>query len=132
MKGDKNSPYHINISYYLDGSVHTIMKYRSNDNPKDARIDIRLRKGDKRKFYKICEDFGLCPSNLVERWIHRFILNSKNVKQAMNVIGNPHDEAMADFDEYMDDTLLSLEEFDRECERANNKITEHFKVSKGK
>ena len=68
---------------------------------KDTRISIRLSKEDKKQFYKICATYGLCPSKLIERWIHRFNLNArrKNIS-IIQVVWNPHDEAYADYNEY--------------------------------
>ena len=78
------------------------MKVRITD-PKDARIDIRLRREDKRKFYKVCDQYGLCPSVVLERWIHRFVLNSKQIKIMYDgVVLHPKQEVFDDYDTYMD------------------------------
>ena len=76
------------------------MKFRVRDT-KDARIDLRLRKEDKRQFYKICDQYGLCPSDVLERWIRRFVLNTKSLKQCYTgVVIHPRDEVFAELVDY--------------------------------
>lgn len=68
---------------------------------KDTRISLRLSKEDKREFYKICDMHGLCPSKIMERWIHRFNLNAKKTNiQFGAVVKSLYDEMYADYEEY--------------------------------
>lgn len=67
---------------------------------KDARIDVRLAKAKKEKFYEICEMNGLCPSLLIEKWIGRFINQSKKNKIQFKEIYSATTERLAEYEEY--------------------------------
>lgn len=68
---------------------------------KDARISVRVSKVDKREFYRICELHGLCPSKIMERWIHRFNLNAKKTNPKFStIVKSTHDEMYAEYEEY--------------------------------
>ena len=68
---------------------------------KDARIEIRISKSKKEKFYNVCEANGLCPSILIERWINRFINNSKKNKIDFKEIYSAASEKLCDYNDYM-------------------------------
>ena len=74
---------------------------------KDARMSIRLSKGDKRQFYKLCDQFGLCPSKIVERWIHRFNLNArrKEVPHFNEIVRSASDEKWEEYNEYKSSSI---------------------------
>ncbi|MDY5646941.1 MAG: hypothetical protein SPF22_08065 [Candidatus Onthovivens sp.] len=67
---------------------------------KDARIEIRISKSKKEKFYNVCEANGLCPSILIERWINRFINNSKQNKIQFKEIYSATVERIAEYNDY--------------------------------
>ena len=67
---------------------------------KDARIEIRISKSKKEKFYNVCEANGLCPSILIERWINRFINNSKQNKIQFKEIYSATVERIAEYNGY--------------------------------
>ena len=67
---------------------------------KDARIEIRISKSKKEKFYNVCEVNGLCPSILIERWINRFINNSKQNKIQFKEIYSATVERIAEYNDY--------------------------------
>ena len=67
---------------------------------KNTRIGIRISEKKKKQFYEICEKNGLCPSVLINRWIHRFILNSKKNKIDFKEIYSAHVERMVDYNNY--------------------------------
>lgn len=67
---------------------------------KDSRIEIRISKSKKEKFYNICEANGLCPSVLIERWINRFINNSKQNKIQFKEIYSATVERIAEYNDY--------------------------------
>ena len=69
---------------------------------KDTRISVRLSKEDKREFYKLCDVHGLCPSKIIERWIHRFNLNTKRtISNYSDIVKSPNDERWDEYNEYM-------------------------------
>ena len=68
---------------------------------KDTRIQLRLSKADKREFYKQCELNGLCPSKLIERWIHRFNLNAKSTGAKFHsVVKSGEEEKWEEYNDY--------------------------------
>ena len=67
---------------------------------KDSSIEIRISKSKKEKFYNICEANGLCPSVLIERWINRFINNSKQNKIQFKEIYSATVERIAEYNDY--------------------------------
>ena len=67
---------------------------------KDSRIEIRISKSKKEKFYNVCEANGLCPSILIERWINRFINNSKQNKIQFKEIYSATVERIAEYNDY--------------------------------
>lgn len=67
---------------------------------KNTRIGIRISEKKKKQFYEICEMHGLCPSVLINRWIHRFILNSKKNKIDFKEIYSASSERLAGLKEY--------------------------------
>lgn len=67
---------------------------------KDQRITVRVSKEDKRQFYKLCDAHGLCPSKIIERWIHRFNLNAKRTSMFIGVVKSAHDEQWEEYNEY--------------------------------
>ena len=73
------------------------MKAKSN---KDSRLEIRISKKKKDKFYEVCEANGLCPSILIERWINRFINVSKQSKVQFKEIYSATTERIAEYDTY--------------------------------
>lgn len=44
---------------------------------KNGRLNIRIEERDKAKFYEICDQNGICPSQLIAIWIKRFNHASK-------------------------------------------------------
>ena len=68
---------------------------------KDSRIGIRINSKEKERFYKVCEDYGLSPSLLIERWINRFINNSKKNKIDFKEIYSAASEKLCDYNDYM-------------------------------
>lgn len=68
----------------------------------DSRISIRLPREDKNEFYRLCELHGLCPSKIIERWIHRFNLNArKTIGTYSNIVKSGNDERWEPYNEYM-------------------------------
>ena len=71
-------------------------------NKKDSRISIRVSKEDKKEFYRLCEIHGLCPSKIIERWIHRFNLNArKTIGTYSEIVKSGDDERLEAYNEYM-------------------------------
>jgi antitoxin component of RelBE/YafQ-DinJ toxin-antitoxin module len=69
---------------------------------KETRISIRLSKEDKKEFYRLCETHGLCPSKIIERWIHRFNLNTKKtISSYSGIVKTPDEERWEEYNEYM-------------------------------
>lgn len=67
---------------------------------KDSRIGIRINKKEKERFYMLCEEYGLTPSLLIERWINRFINSSKKNKIDFKEVYSAASERLVEYDEY--------------------------------
>jgi antitoxin component of RelBE/YafQ-DinJ toxin-antitoxin module len=66
---------------------------------KDARMEIRLEKEEKEKFYKICDENGLVPSRVVNIWIKRF--NAKSRKRVVyDEVYHASIERMVEYEKY--------------------------------
>lgn len=48
----------------------------------------------------LCEEYGLTPSLLIERWINRFINNSKKNKIDFKEVYSAASERLVEYDEY--------------------------------